>query len=282
MYQIVQSAVEQDSRLQQARSQIGAADALIDAAKASYLPTLSLQANADRNDRWGRVTEISLGEDRGLTSSLQIRWNLFRSGADLSHVAEAKEDFEVARAELRRTRLEVLRDLILAMLEYRKYAALILSATQYGDQTREFAKHLDRSRQLGQTSALEMERALARNQDGMQSLQRFLAQRDAAATALLNRFDLPIGGILPPLTAVSALSAIQLSAGLEDSEICNPDRLAGMPAIVQREAELAVRQHQVSAERAQYGPRVDLQLMRNSGRHAYDGLTGGLSEKEWK
>ena len=276
LHDLVQGAVERDSRLSEARARLTATGTKIDAASAAYQPSLDLSVRANHNKRWGNATQLSTDEDRGMVSSLQMKWNLFRSGGDVAYVAATTSAYAAAQHALRQSRLDVLSELLQAMFDYRKAAALIVSAAQYRDQTHAFAKRLERSAQLGQTSALDVERALVRNEDSIQIFHEFAAQRDAAAAVLQKKFAIDIDPLLPPLTMLTALSS---SLQPFDSALCNPDKLADTPLIAQRDAELATRRHQISAARAAYGPKLDLQVTRNAGRHFYGDLSGELSEK---
>ena len=273
---LVQGAVERDSRLLEAQARLTAAGTKIDSASAAYQPSLDFSVRANQNKRWGSATQLSTDEDRAVVNSLQMKWNLFRSGGDAAYVAATTSAYVAAQHALRQSRLDVLSELLQAMFDYRKAAALIVSAAQYRDQTHAFAKRLERSAQLGRTSALEVERALVRNEDSIQIFHEFAAQRDAAAAVLQKKFAIDIDPLLPPLTMLTALSS---SLQPFDSALCNPDKLADTPLIAQRDAELATRRHQISAARAAYGPKLDLQVTRNAGRHFYGDLSGELSEK---
>ena len=272
---LVKDAVERDSRLLEARARITASGTKIDAANSAYQPSVDLSARANHNKRWGSVTQLSTDEDRAVVNSLQIKWNLFRSGGDVAYVAATTSTYHAAQHAWRQSRLDVLSELLQAMFEYRKAGALIVSAAQYRDQTHAYARRLERSAQLGQTSALEVERALVRNEDSIQIFHEFAAQRDAAAAVLQKKYDIDIDPLLPALATLTALSsALQLF----DPALCNPDKLADTPLIAQREAELATRRHQINATRAAYGPKLDLQATRNAGRHFYGNLSGELAE----
>lgn len=275
--QLVHAAVERDARLVQARTRIEASTARIDAASAAYFPSLSLTTRANHNDRWGSAAQISSDEDRGRVYSLRMTWNLFQSGGDVSRVAAATEDKSAAQIMLRQTRLETLGELMESLLDYRKYEALILSAAHYRDQTRDFARRLERSIGLGQTAALEVERALARNGDGALHHNEFIALRDAKAVVLQQKFGLFPNEILPPLSTLSTL--LSATPHATDPSSCDLIRPVNMPTIARLEAELSARQHQLDVARSQYGPRIDLQVTRNAGRHFYKDLSGKLSEK---
>ena len=275
LHNLVQGAVERDSRLLEARAQIAASGAKIDVANSAYQPSLDFSVRANHNKRWGNATQLATDENRAVVSSLQMKWNLFRSGGDVAYVAATTSAYAAAQHALRQRRLDVLSEVLQAMFDYRKSAALIVGAAQYRDQTQAFAERLERSAQLGQTAALEVARALVRNEDGIQIFHEFAAQRDAAAALLKKKFDIEIDAWLPPLTTLSALSAALQPF---DQHLCNVDKLADTPLIAQREAELEVRRHQISASRAAYGPKLDLQATRSGGRHFYGNLNGELAE----
>lgn len=272
---LVQDAVERDSRLLEAQARMMASGAKINAANAAYQPSLDLSVRTNRNNRWGSVTQVSTDEEHAVVTSLQMNWNLFRSGGDIAHVAATTSTYYAAQHALRQSRLDVLSELIQAMFDYRKAATLYVSAAQYRDQTETFAKRLERSAQLGQTSALEVERALARNEDSGQMLYQYAAQRDAAAAVLQKKFAIDINSLLPPSATLTNLSS---SLPAFDAALCNSEKLADTPLIAQREAELEARNYQVSMARAAYGPKLDLQATRNAGRHSYGSLSGELSE----
>lgn len=272
---LVQGAVERDSRLLEVRAQIAASGTKIDAAISAYKPSLDFSVRANHNKRWGSATQLSTDEDRAVVSSLQMKWNLFRSGGDVAYVAATTSAYDAAQHALRQRRLDVLSEVLQAMFDYRKAAALIVSAAQYRDQTQTFAKRLERSSQLGQTSMLEVARALVRNEDGIQIFHEFVAQRDAASALLKKKFDIEIDSLLPPLTTLNALSSALQPF---DPQLCSVDPQADTPLIAQREAELEARRHQISASRAAYGPKLDLQATRNGGRHFYGNLGGELAE----
>ena len=272
---LVQGAVERDSRLLEARARMTASGAKVDAAYSAYQPSLDLSVRINQNKRWGSATQVSTDEDRAVVSSLQMKWNLFRSGGDVANVAASKSTNRAAQHALHQSRLNVLSELLQALFAYRKAAALIVSAEQYRDQTQAFAKRLERSAQLGQTSMLEVERALVRNEDSIQILHEFAAQRDAAAAVLQKKYDIDIDPSLPPLKTLIALSSATQPF---DPELCNPNNQLDTPMTAQREAELATSYHQIDAVRAAYGPKLDLQATRNAGPHAYGNLRGDLSE----
>lgn len=272
---LVQDAIERDSRLIEARAQVSASGTKIDAANSAYQPSLDFSVRANRNKRWGNATQISTDEDRAVIGSLQMKWNLFRSGGDIAYVAATTSAYDAARHALRQRRLDVLAEVLQAMFDYRKAAALIVGAAQYRDQTEAFAKRLERSAQLGQTSALEVARALVRNQDSIQLFHEFAAQRDAPAALLKKKFDIEIDSLLPSLTTLSTLSSVLQSF---EPQLCDVDKLVDTPLIAQREAELEARRHQISVSRAAYGPKLDLQATRNGGRHFYGNVSGQLAE----
>jgi len=85
--------------LRAANADLAAAEADKRQAKSNYMPRLSLELGASKNNNLDGVT----GKNDDVNASLRLRYNLYRGGADQARVQETAERIVVAKENLRRT-----------------------------------------------------------------------------------------------------------------------------------------------------------------------------------
>lgn len=97
--ELLERAKRQHPALQSAQANVDASQAAYDASKAAFMPRVDLQLGATKNHNLDGVE----GANDDVSAMLQLRYNLYRGGADIAKRGASAEQLSISREVLRRT-----------------------------------------------------------------------------------------------------------------------------------------------------------------------------------
>jgi adhesin transport system outer membrane protein len=96
----VDTALANSPAVKAAEAEMAAAEAAYEQSRSRYMPTVTLELGASKNDNLDGVE----GANDDATAMLRMRYNLFRGGADAAYRQESAERLNAARESLSRAR----------------------------------------------------------------------------------------------------------------------------------------------------------------------------------